>query len=166
MKRILVIALLATMLIALLVGCKSAENQQEAVEAVGMGIANPMHGSSQEEIHALDGVTLSIPKASTTATWMRIYSSEDSVLDQVTFEYGSAEYCYRAKKTKELQDISGMYYNWTYVEDLDDAKLYTNEHGQGIVLWFAEGASYSLSMSESATAESLEAMFELVWNGQ
>ena len=97
---------------------------------------------------------------------MRIYSSEDSVLDQVTFDYGSAEYCYRAKKTKDLQDISGMYHNWTHVEDLDDAKLYTNEQGQGIVLWFAEGVSYSLSMSECATVESLEAMFELVWDGQ
>lgn len=94
--------------------------------------------------------------------WFRIYSPGTPVLDQVSFEYDSDMYIYRAQKTQELQDISGMYFSWKQSGTYEDVQIFTTEEGQGIALWFVDGVSYSLSMTEHGTAEKLVDMHNWV----
>ncbi len=121
-----------------------------------------MHSSSKAEIENLDGITLSIPEGSVNDVWFRIYSPGTPVLDQVAFEYNSGTYIYRAQKTQELQDISGMYFSWKQSGTNEDVQIFTTEEGQGIALWFVDGVSYSLSMTEHGTAVNLLAMYQIL----
>lgn len=158
MRRVRGIGLFCIALLVALCGCKA-----QKAESSSLQVANPIHLSSHEEILALDQVDLPIPQGSVDGSWVRIQGSQDeAVLDQVTFVYDAIPYCYRAIGNNAVLDVSGMYYNWTQERTVDGIRMQLADAGQGIALWFREGVSYCLSMSEKASFENLESMVRLL----
>lgn len=135
----------------------------------GTMVINPVHESSYEEIVKLDGITMSIPNEAHDEEYVRIVTG-DGVTDEVSFYYGEEFYNYRAKNTKGFEDISGTYYNWTQTSNIhftnDDMqeppKVYENGDGQGLILWYKEGISYSVFMPSEATEDKLINIFKLL----
>ena len=123
----------------------------------GDTLENPVQPSTREEIETLDGVSITLPKDTADAQWSRIMA--DGIIDQVAFTFQECAYCYRVKETGELEDISGMNYEWGEPEggevSPDAPRLFTNEDGQGVILWYQDGHTHCVSLSEHATTDKL-----------
>jgi len=161
MKRIV---LLALCLLFVLAGC--GKKTADAGEQPGtVGVVNPVSSSTAEEILEKDGIVLQLPAGAENAQWTRI-AMQETVLAQVTFELEGASLCFRAQKTAGLEDISGMYYEWGQPEGgevpADAPRCMVNETGQGVLLWYADGCSFALSMTENASADKLTAVYAAV----
>ena len=126
-------------------------------------MVNPVHVSSHDEILETDGIDIKLPQGCTSEDWTRIVAS-DKVIDEVEFKYGSANdfYVYRTEITDSLEDISGMYYDWTITAE--NPQCHINNEGQGIIIWYGDGRSYSVAMAESATQEKLTEMYDILTN--
>ncbi|MBQ3897316.1 MAG: hypothetical protein II742_02330, partial [Clostridia bacterium] len=82
------------------------------------------------------------------------------------------EYCYRFAKGDE-QDISGMYYTWTYDTENDSSGIYkpachmriNEDEGVGACTWYDSrtGTNYSITMSEGATRDKLISTFDTIF---
>jgi len=158
MKRIVMFALC---LLLVLAGC--GKKTADAGEQTGtVGVVNPVRSSTAEEILEKDGVAMQLPAGAENARWSRI-TMQETVLAQVTFELEGESLCFRAQKTAGPEDISGMYYEWGQPEGgevpADAPRCFVNETGQGVLLWYADGVSFSLSMSENASADILTAVY-------
>ena len=118
MKKKNIIALTATLsAVLLLTGCTqvstSVENlpaNSEVTSEENIGIANPWSDTTLDAIEADLGIDISIPKDAT-QTGYRVLSEEK--LYEIDFVYNDLGYTYRLKKTDALEDISGLYYDWT-----------------------------------------------------
>jgi len=109
------------------------------------------------------GITLNVPITAVDVTYS--YIDGDSPLAQVSFVYQGQTYTYRGQKTQTVQDISGMYYEWTKTtNDSEDVPYtcYFTDEGQGIALWHTDGVSYTLGMTENVTEELLVTMYGIV----
>lgn len=170
-------------------------SNDESQEAIFTGIGNPVHESSYEEILSLDGIALQIPDESETekTSWVRIVTG-DGVIDEVSFYYDYSFFVCRAKKTEALEDISGMYYEWSYVSaynqpncqqiiqqnnlqdnqsnSMSDAiqegapTIYTSDEGPGIIIGYQNGYSYSIAMPVEADDEKLVSMWQIFVEGE
>ena len=159
MKRLLVFALAACCVLAL-AAC-TVKKPQESGDI--SQIPNPVHESTAEEVAEKTGITLNVPI--TAVDVMYSYIDGDSPLAQVSFVYQGQTYTYRGQKTQTVQDISGMYYEWTKTtNDSEDVPYtcYFTDEGQGITLWHTDGASYTLGMTENVTEELLVTMYGIV----
>ena len=136
-----------------------------------VGLANPVHDSSQEEIAELDGITMVIPEDAQDTVWLRIVTA-DMVIDSVRYTYNGDPYNYRTAVVDSTEeDISGMYYDWTH-DNADAAAdqlciAYWNDDGQGICNWCGDDGAggtraYCISMTDGATKDKLVAMYGLV----
>ena len=153
--------LVLTLCVAFLAGCtqKSTvvpENNSQQVQQtseVEVGVANPWVDSSLEEIESNLGIKVSVPKDAT-QTGYRALPEEG--LYEINFVYQDMGYDYRLKKTDALEDISGLFYDWTVVEDepvgdytATDYRAKNGEETVDHIIWYdeAEGVTHSLSTS-------------------
>ena len=126
-------------------------------------LPNPVHESTAEEVAEKTGITLNVPITAVDVTYS--YIDGDSPLAQVSFVYQGQTYTYRGQKTQTVQDISGMYYEWTKTtNDSEDVPYtcYFTDEGQGMALWHTDGVSYTLGMTENVTEELLVTMYGIV----
>lgn len=162
MRRIRLLIALAGGL-ALLLLCAACSGTP-AAEDEPQTVVNPVHECTAEELTAQTGITLNVPVTAVDVTY-RYIDGENEPLAQVTFTYQGKVYTYRAQRTETIEDISGMYYDWTTTtNDSEDTPYtcYLTDGGQGIALWYADGASYALSMAEDASDEALVTMYGIV----
>ena len=148
--------LLAVCGILTLAACTDKKAEEEE-------LTNPVHECSADEQAEKTGITLQVPVTAVAVTYS--YIEGDTPLAQVTFTYQGKEYTYRGQKTRTVQDISGMYYTWTKTtNDSEDVPYtcYFTEEGQGVAVWYADGTSYTLGMTENASEELLVTMYEIV----
>lgn len=154
-------------------GEKSAVFDAETKEKrpVVIGMPNPIHESTAQEILNTLGVSFAVPENAQDVHYSVISDS----LAQMDFVWNKAECTARAEPNGEtsLKDISGFYYNWKNSSDVkigyNDAKVnWTNdENGNsvGICIWWdaAPGIMYSVSMKSNANAENLEKLANAVY---
>ena len=128
---------------------------------------NPLVLSSLEEIGELDGVSISLPDAAKNVTAIRI--NTDPVVDSVTFESDGQRYVYRVSKADMLTDISGMYYDWGEPEGGEvpenAPKCFIAAEGQGVMLWYREGQTFRLAVTEGAEFLGLTGMYQKLDDG-
>lgn len=144
--------------------------QPENSELV-IGMPNPVHESTAEEILNKIGVTFAIPKGAKNIHYSVIADS----LTQMDFLWNKAECTVRAEPSGEtsLKDISGFYYNWKNSADVkvgyNEAKAKwtkdENRNSVGICIWWdaAPGIMYSVSMKNNANAKKLEKLANTVY---
>ena len=120
-------------------------------------IANPVHESSAEEFKAA-GIVM--PEIEGKAP---VYTTIDGDTTLYQADYGT--FTIRAQKTNEQQDISGMHYTWkdegfTTLELLQgNPILKLDGNGAGIVYWYLGGFSWSVGMSQGASADTLKDLY-------
>ena len=159
MKKLLVCALAACCVLAL-AAC-TVKKPQESGDV--SQIPNPVQESTAEEVAETTGITLNVPITAVDVAYS--YIDGDSPLAQVSFVYQGQTYTYRGQKTQTVQDISGMYYEWTKTtNDSEDVPYtcYFTDEGQGMALWHTGGVSYTLGMTENVTEELLVTMYGIV----
>lgn len=157
MKKLLVLALAACCVLAL-AACTDRDPQPDSNQ-----IPNPVHECTAEELTEKTGITLNVPITAVDVAYS--YIDGDSPLAQVSFVYQGQTYTYRGQKTQTVQDISGMYYEWTKTtNDSEDVPYtcYFTDEGQGMALWHTDGVSYTLGMTENVTEELLVTMYGIV----
>lgn len=129
----------------------------EAVEPAAeepVQMVNPWRECDASEIEKMTGTDmLSYPGA--TDVVYQINESDQLGEMQFKDEVGS-DFCYRVKKTDALEDISGMYYDWTSEDDselfgLPGKSLYYDGDGEDaqVLIWYdpAMQLTYSLSVA-------------------
>ena len=135
---------------------------KETPETGAVGVVNPMRTSSAEKILEKDGIAMTLPAGAENDRWSRIVTGEQAIA-QVQFDLDGNALCFRGMKTAVPEDISGMYYEWGEPEGgevpAEAPRCFVNETGQGILLWYADGCSFSLSMSENASADVLTGVY-------
>ena len=120
---------------------------------VNTGMANPWVESSAEEIMEVLGLELAVPEGAENVTY---YMNQDLSMEEMRFNLDGCEYTARVcpATSTEIEDISGMYYDWDNVEETDVSDLSAQimfadtEDGQAeVILWLdvVPGLSYSLS---------------------
>ena len=159
MKRIFAIVLAACCVLAL-AACTAKKTEDTGDNSQ---LPNPAHECTAEELTEKTGITLNVPITAVDITYS--YIEGDTPLAQVSFVYQGQTYIYRGQKTQTVQDISGMYYEWTKTtNDSEDVPYtcYFTDEGQGMALWHTDGVSYTLGMTENVTEELLVTMYGIV----
>ena len=97
----------------------SEKNSSGFVGFEAAGLANPWEELTAEELTAESGLTFGVPEGAKNVLY-RYLRSEG--LAEMQFTVDSDEYCARIQPAKlndgEIPDISGMYYTWENVEDI------------------------------------------------
>lgn len=146
----------------------------EITKADFTGVVNPVNESSYDEIKEIDGLDMKVPSASLNKNYARIVT-DAGVIGECSFDYGNSFYVYRMKKTLGPEDISGTYYNWTYISEYnmpnkgnvdnlmsteEAPTIYGNNDGQGLIIWYKDKISYSIFMPTKANDEKLFNMYK------
>lgn len=134
-----------------------------------VGLPNPIHESSAEEIAEQLSLKFAVPDGANDVHYSIIAEN----LAQMDFIWNEAECTARIKRDAESEDISGFYYNWsnetpcTVGENAGIAKWQITEVGEvvGICLWQnkASNLTYSVSMKKNADSEKLIALANAVY---
>lgn len=160
-KKSLIILSLVTAT-ALLAGCITVpatepkpEVESQVVSETESGgesqIANPWTDTTLEAIEDELGIEIHLPKE-VTQSGCRMLSDEK--IYEVDFVYQDQGYTYRLKKTDALEDISGLFYEWsgsmeTPVGDYmaTDYRSISDEETVDHIIWYdeKEGITHSLS---------------------
>lgn len=126
-------------------------------------VVNPVREVTPEEMVESTGISLKVPDDAMDVIYYVI--AGESPIAQAVFTVNEKEYCLRACATAEFEpvDISGLYYDWEVVEDVEvgycAGKVYlTGETGYISWLDIAPGINYNLTMKEGATKEGLVEM--------
>ena len=156
-KYILVAVVLSFMLCA----CGSVEVNSE--EEIGsMQMINPIKQVTAEELEAEMQVSLvGVPKEAVDVTYTTIETG-DAKIAQLKFTLDEASVFVRSQRTNatEVQDISGLYYEWSEILEAKvaacEAKVFVKEQ-VGYIAWtnLETGIVYNLGMTEGADAEFL-----------
>ena len=139
------------------------EDNSEDGEPV-IGVPNPIGEATAFEILEQTGVSFVIPEGAKDVAYY-IIDMDGSNIAEMTFMLNGAEctcrICGSEVPTGKLEDISGMYYEWTSEDKAEvggnAAELYWLEGEQGIVLWYdyVPGLLYSLGMDAGSSRDSL-----------
>jgi hypothetical protein len=170
------VALAASMTL-LLVGCgggggtgdsgsSSGSSSGSGTEASGTtDIANPIEVvDSVDDINRQLGLNLQLPNDATLTTCQVISDS----LGEVFFSLEGQAYVYRGEHTTTSEDISGLYFDYTSVEEVAlDPYVCTmefNEGGPGYSRWYdeADGVTYSVSVESGASKDKLTDISKLL----
>jgi hypothetical protein len=164
------VALTASMVL-LLVGCGGGAggggtDTSGGTDSSGSAaIANPIEVvDSVDDINRQLGLNLQLPSDAVVETCQVISDS----LGEVAFSVEGQEYVYRGESTSASEDISGLYFDFTSVEEVPiDAYVCTiefNENGPGYSRWYdeANGITYSVSVDSGASSERLTDISKLL----
>ena len=155
---------LISIFMMILVSCSGKKYAVNAAANKTVGMPNPVHESSAEEITERLNVKFAVPDGAKNIRYSIIAGN----LAQMDFIWNEAECTARIKPDAESQDISGFYYNWpnetpcTVGENAGIAKWQITEVGEvvGIRLWQnkASNLTYSVSMKKNADSDKLIAL--------
>lgn len=155
---------LISIFMMILVSCSGKKYAVNAAANKTVGMPNPVHESSAEEITERLNVKFAVPDGAKNIRYSIIAGN----LAQMDFIWNEAECTARIKPDAESQDISGFYYNWpneapcTVGENAGIAKWQITEVGEvvGICLWQnkASNLTYSVSMKKNADSDKLIAL--------
>lgn len=161
MKKTLI---LISIFMIMLVSCSGKKSAVNAATNKTVGLPNPIHESSAEEITERLNVKFAVPNGAKNIRCSIIAGN----LAQMDFIWNEAECTARIKRDAESEDISGFYYNWsnetpcTVGENAGIAKWQIAEVGEvvGICLWQnkTSNLTYSVSMKKNADSEKLIAL--------
>ena len=136
----------------------------KAPEKQTVGLPNPIHESSAEEIAERLKVKFAVPDGAKDVRYSIIAGN----LAQMDFIWNKAECTTRIEQNAETKDISGFYYNWSNEtpcnvgENTATVKWQITEIGEvvGICIWQnkASNLTYSVSMKKNADSEKLIAL--------
>ena len=134
-----------------------------------VGLPNPIHESSAEEITKQLKVKFAVPDSAKDVRYSIIAGN----LAQMDFIWNDAECTARIERNTETEDISGFYYNWSNEtpcnvgENIATVKWQITEIGEvvGICIWQnrASNLTYSVSMKKNADSEKLAALANAVY---
>ena len=131
-------------------------------EQSGTSIASPIEEMTLEKLRKKLHLTLSFPM--TAQTIQKI--NGDPTIYEMDFSQDNYAFTFRFAKTDTLEDISGMYYDWTRsTEDPTADQLYSckfTDNGQGICQWMQDGYSMSLSMDTNASEDAFAELYPLI----
>ena len=155
---------LISIFMMILVSCSGKKYAVNAAANKTVGMPNPVHESSAEEITERLNVKFAVPDGAKNIRYSIIAGN----LAQMDFIWNEAECTARIKRDAESQDISGFYYNWsnktpcTVGENAGIAKWQITEVGEvvGICLWQnkTSNLTYSVSMKKNADSDKLIAL--------
>ena len=149
----------------------SAKNKtaDKAPEKQTVGLPNPIHESSAEEIAEQLSLKFAVPDGANDVHYSIIAGN----LAQMDFIWNEADCTARIKRDAESKDISGFYYNWSNEtpcnvgENTATVKWQITEIGEvvGICIWqnMASNLTYSVSMKKNADSEKLAALANAVY---
>ncbi len=120
----------------------------------GTMIPNPMQSIDFEDFQQVLGKELALPEDAEDIRCYCISGSEASLYELMFIRNGN-EYCYRFQKTDEFRDISGMYYNWDQQVTQEEPRVLLSAEGAGMINWYEDEMSHSLSMPGGADKELL-----------
>lgn len=148
------------------------ETDADAEDSGSMvGLPNPMSELTEEEFNNEFNTAVWVPEGSEDIHYFKIEAGDLKIaqVDYIRFDY---EYCFRFSKGDE-QDISGMYYTWTYDTENDSSGIYkpachmrlNEDEGAGACTWYDSrtGTNYSITMSEGATRDKLISTFDTIF---
>ncbi|MBQ3109362.1 MAG: hypothetical protein IJP37_03515 [Clostridia bacterium] len=168
MKKIAIFFLV--FLTFVLVGCsvdtpveESPAPEPTASGSASLGVPNPLSASTVEAMCEETGCSLSLPADVFEELTVTRINTEPATYS-LDYGYNGITYQFRLQKSHEMDDLSGMYFNWTTVIVNEDPayEISLNGDGQGICLWQDEEFTYSLSMAEQASEELLKEMYLLL----
>lgn len=167
MKKTLILISIFMMTLASCSGKNKTADKAPAKQTVGL--PNPIHESSAEEIAEQLSVKFAVPDGAKDVRYSIIAGN----LAQMDFIWNEAECTARIEQNSETEDIFGFYYNWsnetpcTVGENAGIAKWQITEVGEvvGICLWQnkASNLTYSVSMKKNADSEKLIALANAVY---
>lgn len=141
----------------------------KAPEKQTVGLQNPIHESSAEEITEQLKVNFTVPDGAKDVRYSIIAGN----LAQMDFIWNDAECTARIEHNTESEDISGFYYNWSNEtpcnvgENTATVKWQITEIGEvvGICIWKnrTSNLTYSVSMKKNADSEKLAALANAVY---
>ena len=121
--------------------------------AAEAGLANPWEETTAEELARFPGVTFGVPEGAEDIEYRLL--REDS-LAEMQFTWHDLRYCARIKPAAEFEDISGLYYDWTYETPCQvswcvgvDRRYIGEGETVDVSLWYdaVSGLMYSVSTS-------------------
>ena len=141
----------------------------KAPEKQTVGLPNPIHESSAEEIAEQLNIKFAVPNDAKDIRYSIIAGN----LAQMDFIWNNAECTARIERNSETADISGFYYKWsnetpcTVGKNSATVKWQITEIGEvvGICIWQnkASNLNYSVSMKKNADSEKLAALANAVY---
>lgn len=135
------------------------ENNTERSET---SIVSPIEAMTLEQLREELNLTLTFPMPAQNVHKL----NGDPAIYEMDFIQGNYAFTFRFAKTDTLEDISGMYYDWTRsTEDPLADQLYSckfTDEGQGICQWMQDGYSMSLNMDSNASEEAFSELFPLI----
>lgn len=160
MKKLVALTLALMMVFALCACGESVNDEPEETDNGGNAqMVNPMVEVTPAELENAIGVALVPPEGAEDVNYFII----NSVLGEVQFMYDGLEYNYRAQKTAEFQDISGV----SLADPITPDDI-ANAEGLGkcdgkycVFLWYKDGYSYAVSAA-TADHELIETMYALL----
>ena len=151
----------------------ATDDSADEDEAAAIGVPNPIIEATAAEVLERTGVSFATPAGAQDVAYF-IIETDSSAIAQMTFTLNGVDctcrICGAGVPTDGLEDISGMYYEWTSEDATlvggNDAELYWIEGEQGIVLWYdyAPGLLYSLAVDSGATRDNLLLLAEELYN--
>lgn len=129
-----------------------------------VGMPSPVSDVTLEDIRKEEHLSLDFP-----VEMRNIHKIDGSpVIYEMSFGLDDWTYTLRFARTKTLEDISGMFYDWTRSTE-DDAgdQLYSckfTDSGQGICLWKIGDYSLNLCMEEKASEEAFNKAYWKIAN--
>lgn len=130
------------------IDANNASSADERVNGYMDGSTNPWTASDKNGVLEATGFDINPPEGATDVYYSFI---EESKLAQMTYVLDELEFTYRIKASSELEDISGMHYEW---DSIADGAIYTNE---------AEYFMYSPSDTEEEATDSDNEVAVLNW---
>lgn len=148
--------------------CLSGRTTKESDSVVY--IPNPVTKATPRQIMEGLGVEFLVPLNATDIS----YSIIADKIAQMSFIWINARCCARIQSTSQLEDISGMYYEWNKEEPCrigwcdGVVKLLDKENSDestGVCLWYdaAPGLMYSLSMEGNANVDNLTNLAQQIY---
>lgn len=141
-----------------LCGCNTGKKDNAVKDEKHAAVANPWTESNEDGVFEATGHSIKAPE---NATEVRYSYCADDKMAQVTYIQDGIDWTYRIKESSDLEDISGMYYEWAvsdegtvsgrkavymgYSEAGEDSEYIDNLYCVQVVNWYDAGSSYSLS---------------------
>lgn len=172
-KKCLVAIMAAGLSASMLAGCGSSGalvvDQPDAVitfekngDDINVSVENPWVDAYTEKnlVYNATGLNIYAPTDATNVHYSFLNTGD---MAQVTYTYDNHDWTFRMQKTDVLTDISGLYYEWAYVDEVqvsgkdgmayayvdgaDDSGMIDDIYGVQLINWYdAElGITYSLS---------------------
>lgn len=165
--------ILISILMITLVSCSgNNKTRDNGARKQMVGLPNPIHESSAEEIAEQLNVRFAVPNGSKDVRYSIIAGN----LAQMDFIWNEAECTARIERNAESEDISGFYYKWSNEipckvgENDATAKWQITEVGEvvGICIWQnkTSNLTYSVSMKKNADSEKLIALANAVYTAE